>query len=207
MNILKRAYCGFWEWLEEEPTGRQYWKFLFKSWLIFLAYGVLFGIIILIYKEKANSPTPDTFDWRFGKLADNLFFLSPAIFLITVIVLTSLEELIFRWLPLLAGVKIFGRSALTLITAISSSVIFGWLHGVSYPDHLKVFLFILLQGVLGFWLCLVYLKCGSFYKHNLKALFSSLAIHLSYNILSLGIVYMIISFYPDEFLKMSDKIF
>lgn len=84
------------------------------------------------------------------------------------------EEYIFRYFPLsiVTAVAKSNTHAL-LVTGVVSSVIFGWLHGGV--------LNILMQGMGGFFYCILYLKCGGLQDNHKKALATTSSVHFLFN--------------------------
>lgn len=91
------------------------------------------------------------------------------------------EEIVFRFFPLHIVVEIIKNPRVVLIVAIIVSIIFGYLHG----NWQKIFL----QGITGFVLSCVYLKCGGFQKRWLKALAASSLTHILFN-LTLALIFI-----------------
>jgi membrane protease YdiL (CAAX protease family) len=82
------------------------------------------------------------------------------------------EEALFR-LPLAAAAMKWGKSWLIIMAAALISIFFGYLHGG--------FSFILIQGVGGFILSIIFLKAGGFNGKIIKPLIASSTAHLLYN--------------------------
>ncbi|MBI2048103.1 MAG: CPBP family intramembrane metalloprotease [Parcubacteria group bacterium] len=101
-----------------------------------------------------------------------------------------LEEVLFRLLPTMllaetlrsqSSEKQRTRSILTI--AVISSIIFGLFHGALIN--------ILFQGVSGFILFFVFLKCGGYKKQYAHALCASVAVHSSYNAMVLPMIILL----------------
>lgn len=95
--------------------------------------------------------------------------------MLVLVLMAPLEELFFRFLPLL-WIRVNRRPLCAIIMiVIASSVVFGYLHGNSYN--------ILFQGVLGILLCVIYLKAGGYEGKHVQALFMSSVVHFTYNVI------------------------
>jgi membrane protease YdiL (CAAX protease family) len=110
---------------------------------------------------------------------ENLTLAEAALLLfgLSVLFLTGalVEEFIFRLFPLTISVKLLGNSTIVIWVAVLSSVIFGYVHAgwAAVP----------IQGVLGFALALVFLKCGGLQKRSFKAFFVCVFLHFYINML------------------------
>ncbi len=96
----------------------------------------------------------------------------PVGWIVTLLGLSAISEEFFFRAPLFAIGKACSRTV-TLGAAAGLSIIFGLLHGGL--AHIP------LQGVLGFILSLVFLKCGGLQCNFYKALAASSATHFLYN--------------------------
>jgi len=160
----------FLDWLEVEARGFAIISLMFKMLIVDLAWNFFamtvllgFGSTFSFYGQLAF-PLPESLDMNFS-----IFLFSAAL----------IEEWIFRFLPLLIVVRIFGKSPIVFVTMIISSVIFGACHGG--PIN------IMFQGVSGFFFCIVFLKCGGFQSRPLKALLSSTTSHFLFNLVIFAI--------------------
>lgn len=90
------------------------------------------------------------------------------------------EEILFRCLPLMGAVSLWGESWRVLLVAAASSVVFGLLHGG--PAHLP------LQGISSFVYCLLFLKCGGFQGNYLQATASVSAAHYVFDVILLTVI-------------------
>ena len=130
-------------WLKEEVKGWDILKFIFISiFLIFVLNYIAEGIINALGYQI---PYPFAMT-HIPIISMQLFSL--------ILTQGQFEEVIFRLIPLSIATLILGRSKYVLIVAIISSIVFGIRHG----DLFNIFK----QGVGGFILCLMYLKCGGF---------------------------------------------
>jgi len=172
-------------WLEKEAT----WKNIFL-W-IFLAYFINFSYIFLIFIVSDIA--------RVGSLADFVENLPVHYFILLCVFSWFLEEVVFRFIPIAASVRIFGKKYKIFIVLILVSGLFGFLHGG--------WSFIFFQGFCGLTLCLLYLKCGGlsteylkqssffdktkfFFKKHSKALFASTVAHAMFNFSIYVVVYL-----------------
>jgi len=127
--------------------------------------------IVIIFKEQLRPESNNSIEhfinnqglWRF------LLFLPFA---------ALWEEIFFRYVPIILGVKLN-----TLIfSIIVSSIAFGWLHGC--------WINIFIQGIMGLWLSLIYLKYYNVDKpYSVFPLFCSTLVHYVYNFL-LAVMYL-----------------
>ncbi|OGF24969.1 hypothetical protein A2331_00315 [Candidatus Falkowbacteria bacterium RIFOXYB2_FULL_34_18] len=149
-------------WLQEEIKGRRVPIFILKILIIDMIY-CLFCLIILFFTDNIFSKSGQH---------GNISILSYS-FPFVVFMLAFLEEIIFR-LPLSFFVK-FSTPKTVLCFAIILSAIFGYLHG-------GILNIVATQGVGGFLICIVYLKCGGFQGKTLKPLICSTCMHALYNL-------------------------
>jgi len=158
-------------WLSDEVSER---RALLKI-IIFVTPALVFHVLVapFIVLDSGYQPLDFSFLENFGPIT--LLWL-PFGLAIGLFFLAFIEELLFRFVPLGLAVKFFGRSPLVILTAILFSVLFGLCHGG--------FRHIFLQGVTGFVLSIVFLKCGGFQKKLLRATFVCAIIHASLNFLA-----------------------
>ncbi|OGZ06680.1 MAG: hypothetical protein A3D65_02040 [Candidatus Lloydbacteria bacterium RIFCSPHIGHO2_02_FULL_50_13] len=150
-------------WLRVEPTGFKLWWFFAKILVLMFAVEFLFGALLNIFGVPLRDETT------------LLIYLeeSPIVFLFLVLPsLALLEEVFFR-LPLAIFIAARGHPMVIFVVAIMLSAIFGYAHGGWWQ--------IPLQGVSGFMLCIIFLKCGGLQNKYGKALLSSSCIHLISN--------------------------
>lgn len=84
------------------------------------------------------------------------------------------EEVLFRVFPLAVVIGLFGRNAAALVgTSVLASFYFGYLH--AGPTR------IIVQGMLGLLLCLLYLKAGGYHKKEVRGLAFCGTVHVVYN--------------------------
>jgi hypothetical protein len=97
-----------------------------------------------------------------------------------IVVASLVEESLFRFFPLVLS-RIIAKHPLeiTLLIAVASSIVFGFIHGG--------IVHIFVQGVLGFIWCILFLKCGGNHDNPLKALFVTWTSHALYNFVLLGL--------------------
>lgn len=133
---------------------------------IFSDFIISFVVITLLMSFGAKLPNQAT---DIEKLNRNLI---PFVIALS----TLIEELIFR-LPLALAVRKWGRSKKVLLVALILSILFGYSHGTAYN--------ILIQGVVGFSFCLLFLKCGGYEKKYKNGLLTSWATHTIYDLLLL----------------------
>ena len=177
------------EWLDDEPKGWRYWKFLLICVIWMLAYGFAVGeMMVDYYYQNKSLPgllvhsipflSQDIFSERHEMILNLYTYPWWLMFLIMVRQVFS-EEIRFRWAALFPATKILGNSIITILIAVLASFFFGWRHGHLLKEGL---IFVPIQGVIGLALSLIYLKCGGLHKHNWKALWSSFLAHLTFNL-------------------------
>ena len=158
----------FLDWLRAEAKG---WD----------AVTTIFKVVVINFVW--SSPVAFLFE-QFGISRRGMGFEIPYLFLPDDILPffafgAAAEEFLFRFLPLVAILQITKNApkndGWVLGVTIASSMLFGYLHG-GVP-------FIFLQGVLGFLLSVVFLKCGGFQGKFLKAIVASSLCHLAFNLL------------------------
>lgn len=180
MRQARAVYDRFCHWLEKEPTGRQYWKFLRKTLVVMLCYNFSAGFFIVAWKLPKLFLASDVVAERIQIMADFILNGNPYLLFLLLVKIVIWEEFCFRWAPLFVAVKFFKKRYLILLTLIASSVVFSWMHKPeSEADNWYIFIF--LQGMAGMALGVVYLKCGIFHGRVLKAAFSSFLVHYVFN--------------------------
>lgn len=91
-----------------------------------------------------------------------------------VVLRVFVEETLFRLLPLVIGRTITSSPKLLLLISVISSILFGYIHA-GVPT-------IFLNGVVGFVLCIVFLKFGGMNKKYTKALMVVTFLHVVNNL-------------------------
>lgn len=165
-------------WLSQEVKGKR----------------VLFLIIIVVILNIAYAFCVGSILQFLGVgLGDNSIFInnllaSPWYYNILFIIGAAfLEEIIFRFIPILFCVKIFGISRWSLLVVFLVSCEFGYFH--------YGFVSIFLQGVSGILYSIVYIKCGGFQRRHFKALLSSTVAHALYNGTLMVMMFVVISYF------------
>ncbi len=87
----------------------------------------------------------------------------------------TLEEILFRFIPLGSVICLGASPGLVLLTAVVSSIIFGLSHG-------RKAYYLFSQGAGGLIYSLLFLKCGGFQKEFLTALLVVIIAHALFNI-------------------------
>ncbi|MEK7179268.1 MAG: hypothetical protein AAB727_03385 [Patescibacteria group bacterium] len=148
-------------WLENEAHGKHlfYWM---SGCLVFKLLYAPAAVVAMFFLGITISPVPG-FE-RFPELTPILF--------ISFFGAAGLEEMLFR-LPLAIFVWLRFSIANILVIAVGLSAFFGILHGGT--TH------ILVQGVNGFALSLLFLKCGGCQGHEAKALLTTTTVHFLFN--------------------------
>ncbi|MFA6338713.1 MAG: hypothetical protein WCW87_01475 [Candidatus Paceibacterota bacterium] len=102
------------------------------------------------------------------------------------------EEVWARLIPFILFVKCFGRSRITLCVCFLAGLAFGLAHIFRGFDHW--FFPIIIQGGVGIYFWILFLKCGGFQGKYLKAFSYSSVAHFLWNILLTR--YLIIFSFP-----------
>ena len=148
-------------WLENEARGKHlfYWM---SGCLVFELLYAPVAVVAMFFLGITISPVPG---WeRFPELTP--------LFLIYFLGGAALEEMLFR-LPLAIFVRLRFSIANILVIAVGLSAFFGILHGGT--TH------ILVQGVNGFALSILFLKCGGCQGHEAKAFLTTTTVHFLFN--------------------------
>ena len=159
-------------WLRVEPSGVKLWKFFA-------------GMVALLFCCSLISEM--VFDvlgvhWPIDKNIDYLLMEHPIFFLgLLLPLLAAIEELFFRF-PLVLFLCSDAPPRILLLLVLLLSIVFGRVHG-SWGN-------VLIQGVMGVVLCMVFLKCGGMQKKYGKAFLSSTFVHFTYNFVVFGLVFL-----------------
>lgn len=157
------------DWLHIEPTGRSLWWFLVK--MLFLIWVLQFLTQMLLH--TVGVPIPN--DPELPLLKEKFF----VIMLFSVPFAVFMEEAVWRLLlvlPLAFIVESKARPKVLLVSTLLLSMIFGYIHKI--PGGIPS---ILLQGVGGLLLSVVFLKCGGLQGKYWKALGASTCVHIVFN--------------------------
>lgn len=146
-------------WIKEEVKGKDIIPFIAICLLLcFLCSNLA---VVILFWLNMYTPPPKigiaTLTWYIP-----IFLLSFAF----------IEEIIFR-LPLAIFIQLEWPINEIVFMAIFYSAIFGFYHG----GITNIFI----QGVGGFILCIIFLKCGGYQKKYLKAIIISTLAHFFYN--------------------------
>ena len=148
-------------WFFKDASGRQAANLLCLTVLFQIVYVSILAVVwVLVQVNRADPLEPTAL--LFAPTLPNLF------------VAAFSEEVVFRFVPLsiaLAGGFTFAG---IMGTAVVSSVIFGLGHGGI--AHIGI------QGVAGFVWCLLFLKCGGFHRHYVRATLVTTMGHVLYNL-------------------------
>lgn len=157
-------------WLEGEPEGGK--VFSYVGLYIVLAFIVsisILGFFIAVHAPIVNQTVT----------SEEMKSLGPIMMWPVLVLVAVIEELIFRLAPLAVALFFFRRRPIPLLAiALAVSVCFGFFHG----NYLNIFM----QGTSGFLLSLLFLKCGGFNGHIVKAFGTSSLAHFLFN----GIVFL-----------------
>lgn len=160
-------------WLDKEAMGWQAVRLTILCFIFNFIYS-LTAILLIDYLVGM----PDVLFERTSKLAN------PSItdfFIVLVIIGPVMEELIFRFIPLYIILSPRSKDFNgVIIMATAASVIFGYLHGgIAH---------IFIQGVGGFLLCLLFLKCGGYHRRYFKGFCASFSAHALLNLTVAGVI-------------------
>lgn len=155
---------AFFSWLAREPKGKEHARFLLRVTIgCFLYVVCVFFFFRTLFGGLPGGTQVESL------LRRDLFAIVGILF-----ISCAVEELFFRW-PLALFLEKSARPMFVLLAALLSSVIFGYAHG----GWINIFI----QGVFGFVLSLVFIKCGGNSKNFWKALGSSFAVHYAYDLI------------------------
>lgn len=150
------------QWLTHESKG---WRLVGLSALTLLInFFTSFSIILVLLALHIHLPD------QLKNLDHANFF----VILVTVLPGTFFEELLFR-LPMALAVHRWGRSYKVLVSAVVLSVVFGFVHGTVFN--------ILIQGLVGFAYCILFLKAGGYVGKNKKAILTTWIVHSLYDLI------------------------
>lgn len=159
------------------PPKSVFWLIL-KATALCLAWNFAGTVICIIFEVVTGAPLVP--DWLgLDEMSDAKAIVFVIVLLILAPLNSILEELLFRapWLTITG--KLFPRSGATVIVAVISSIIFGWVHGgvATIP----------LQGVTGMALSFCYLKCGGQDGKFWKPYLVAVVIHTLINFAIFGV--------------------
>ncbi len=172
-------------WLRSEPAGvKATIEFLRDALLTKFAWVVVMSIIATWFNYVPDSH--NTLD-----LQDALGEFSLSVLTAILMASAAIEELLFRTAPLFFGWAVawvfwrneceLAQTSVLLGISIVASAVFGYVHGN--------FSSIPVQGVGGFILSIVYLKCGGINGKIMWPLMTSASVHFVFNmILVIGVV-------------------
>jgi len=165
--LLRRIF----RWLSRDIEGIRLWLFVLVCGVLSFVTCVLGMFELLAYlgyfeKSSGTYVLPDL---------SKIFLLR---FFLTLSLGALLEEIVYRLIPLMFAREYFDgaphRPMIAITTvAIISSIWFGYVHGSA--EHIFV------QGVLGGFCSIAFLKCGGLKRNYRKALFASSGVHFIYN--------------------------
>jgi membrane protease YdiL (CAAX protease family) len=120
----------------------------------------------------------------------------PLLVIVMLLLVSSLwEEVVFRFIPLVAGMVVFQWSRFTrpliLLIALVASVLFGLIHVYSHETigPREVLFTLLFQGVGGMGYSIIFLKyCGMRFVYAFGALATTTLMHTLWNLSLVGIV-------------------
>lgn len=189
---MRKAYQWLWRWLEKEAIGWRYWLFLLLAFVVLVAYNALATGFIFGWKFYNSISFVDVFDKKSKEVTSFLLSCEPLFLFAIIAYQLFVEEIKFRFLPLFFATEIAKKIKfrfLIPLTAVASSVLFGWMHGSNLKGG---WVFIFIQGATGLILSVVYLKCGGMTNKHLKALSSSYLIHFIFDAMIIGAFLVIV---------------
>ncbi len=98
------------------------------------------------------------------------------------VVIVFVEEVLFRWIPLVIAVSLFRKPKYIIASALLSSLLFGILHG----GIINIFG----QGVAGFYLSVIFLKFGGLQNKFIRALYISFSAHFLFNAITITAIFI-----------------
>lgn len=149
------------DWLSEEAKGKRLFFYIGGCAIAYLLYAT----VLICVAKQLDAQIPN----RSGQ---GTIPITTWYFLPWLIVSAFCEEVLFRLFPLVAA-DAWGKSKKIFIVVGLASCIFGLMHGG--------FFFIILQGVNGVLLSLLFLKCGGLQGKYGKALATTTVSHFLVN--------------------------
>lgn len=155
----------FYTWLTIVPTNISLWLIGVLGWDI--AYTLIVSMRIIRWLGDDTKNRPSKLD---AMTVPKMYF--------AIAMVSGIEE-ILRLVPLAIFIWIFPNEPIKiLIAAFVLAIIFGALHASNGPSILQS---ILVQGVSGIIMNIVFLKCGGLTGKPYIGILSSYAIHVSFN--------------------------
>jgi membrane protease YdiL (CAAX protease family) len=162
-------------WLADEPSG-------FKVFIyigLYVPICMILSLLMLGFAETLHAPIIHQ-----TVVIEELKSVGPMLIFPSLLGAAVAEELIFRLAPLAVVLYFFGRRpGLLLLTSLVVSAVFGIVHG----NYVNIFI----QGMSGFLLSLLFLKCGGFNGNVFKGCATSSLGHFLFN--SLIVVPLIVT--------------
>lgn len=152
------------KWFKEEIFGLDLLLYISTTVLLVVVYETAFAILFpVLYKNISVGCSNSSYA---GSI--------PVIVLIYIPLAALFEELLFRLIPLSLAICKSKTPEMVLFAIISSSFLFGMLHGNVFR--------VIIEGVVGVILSVLFLKCGAYQKKFFKATMCSTAAHYALNI-------------------------
>lgn len=160
-------------WLEREAHGKQIVFYIFgcMSLQLIVGYAVLSAFHMFSVDVSGIS--------SHVKLVNDI---TPGLFAAMFMAVIT-EEALFRFSPLFLAVELNCPLWLIILIAMISSMIFGYVHGNAYN--------IFIQGIGGFFTCLLFLKCGGLQSNYQKAFGTVIASHYLFNTVIIASIFFL----------------
>lgn len=157
-------------WLRHEPAGRAYWVTIV---LTTIAMTILANGTQLLY-DAVGISLENEHTKSLGEQVRKI----PFVFMLLIVPAAAFfEEVVFR-LPLAIFLRKSVELQITLCITVLFSVVFGLSHGGWWN--------VPAQGLHGFIMSLIFLKCGGIQRKYGKAILASWSVHLFYNWFAFG---------------------
>ncbi len=158
----------FYDWLGEEAVGRKIWWYIF----LFVIGNLIYCSVVIYLLQCIGVHLHERKNLGISFVTWSFFFL--------LLIDLAFEELFFR-IPLIIPITLSWSTRAILLYAIPFSIVFGLLHGG--------FLNILIQGVAGFGLCILALKCGGLQGRPVRGFLVAYIAHVLFDITIFAIVF------------------
>ena len=192
---------SFFEELKKEARGLNYFLLNITIVIWNLGYSLFAALIINKYGFFGSS---EVIGKRSEEILEKIISDYPlAIFFTALAFMALAEEITFRWAPIFIPRFFIEKIAsrwfpefiyqfltdkliqIILVSALLASIIFGWVHGG--------FIFIFIQGIIGFIWSLLFIKCGGYrggFSGYRKALLTTFVSHFTYNaVIIISVIY------------------
>lgn len=161
-SLLQRSY----HWCIAPVTARpQQWEYYRLLLIVFLIDILLSAVSVTFFAsldmlEEVEEIGVDIISWSF---------------LVMLILISVIEELVFRIVPLVAVMRVSHQPSLYLATAFTAAVVFGYVHGG--VEH------IFIQGLGGFLYGVIFIKYAAGGSRLVEASLVVITLHTAFNAL------------------------